>query len=155
MSWYFLRQQPQFSLWETKAGWLFGLFCKNEYGDPITHLPIDSDRIAGVQFSFQLIDMPVDTFVFSMYFPSTNYLIDEYNGCLPLLWALFEIYCDSGLIIILDDLNGSLGLMEGSRPRVGPQNERGKLLLEFMENFTFFAAKLRLSVHWSPGDLQF
>ena len=29
-----------------------GLFWKNEYGDYITHLPIDSDRIVGVQFSF-------------------------------------------------------------------------------------------------------
>ena len=35
-----------------------GLFWKNEYGDLITHLPIDSDRIVGVQFSFHLIDMP-------------------------------------------------------------------------------------------------
>ena len=51
-----------------------------------------------------------------MYFPSTNYPIDEYKECLALLWALFETYCDSGLIIILGDLNGSLGLMEGSRP---------------------------------------
>ena len=39
-----------------------GLFWKNEYGDLITHLPIDSDRIVGVQFSFQLIDMSVDIF---------------------------------------------------------------------------------------------
>ena len=119
-----------------------GLFWKNEYGDLITHLPIDSDRIVGVQFSFQLIDMPVDIFIFSVYFPSTNYPIDEYKECLALLWALFETYCDSGLIIILGDLNGSLGLMEGSRPCAGPQNERGKLLLEFMENFTLFATNL-------------
>ena len=77
-----------------------------------------------------------------MYFPSTNYPIDEYKECLALLWALFETYCDSGLIIILGDLNGSLGLMEGSRPCAGPQNERGKLLLEFMENFTLFATNL-------------
>ena len=86
--------------------------------------------------------MPVDIFIFSVYFPSTNYPIDEYKECLALLWALFETYCDSGLIIILGDLNGSLGLMEGSRPFAGPQNERGKLLLEFMENFTLFATNL-------------
>ena len=119
-----------------------GLFWKNEYGDLITHLPIDSDRIVGVQFSFQLIDMSVDIFIFSVYFPSTSYPIDEYKKCLALLWALFETYCDSGLIIILGDLNGSLGLMEGSHPCAGPQNERGKLLLEFMENFTLFATNL-------------
>ena len=108
----------------------------------ITRLPIDSDRIVGVQFSFQLIDMPVDIFIFSVYFPSTNYPIDEYKECLALLWALFETICDSSLIIILSDLNRSLGLMEGSRPCAGPQNERGKLLLEFMENFTLFATNL-------------
>ena len=70
-------------------------------------MPVDSDRIVGVQFSFQLIDMPVD--IFPVYFPSTNYTIDEYKECLALFWALFEIYCDIGLIIILGDLNGSLG----------------------------------------------
>ena len=113
-----------------------GPFWKNECGDLITHLPIDSGRIVGVQFSFQLIDMPVDIFIFSVYFPSTNYPIDDYKERLALLWALFETYCDSGLIIILGDLNGSLGLMEGSRPCAGPQNERGKLLSEFIENFT-------------------
>ena len=68
-----------------------------------------------------------------MSFPSTNYPIDEHKECLALLWALFETYCDSGLIIILGNLNGSLGLigglMEGSRPCASPQNERGKLLL--------------------------
>ena len=32
--------------------------------------------------------------------------------------------------------------MEGSRPCAGPQNERGKLLLEFMENFTPFATNI-------------
>ena len=32
--------------------------------------------------------------------------------------------------------------MEGSRPCPGPQNERGKLLLEFMENFTLFVTNL-------------
>ena len=56
--------------------------------------------------------------------------------------ALFETYCNSGLIIILGDLNGSLGMMEGSRPCAGSQNERGKLLLEFMEKFTLFATNL-------------
>ena len=85
--------------------------------------------------------MPVDIFIFSVYFPSTN-PIDVYKESLALLWALFETYCDSGLIIILGDLNGSLGLMEGSRPCAGPQNEKGKLLLEFMENFTLFATNL-------------
>ena len=40
------------------------------------------------------------------------------------------------------DLNGSLGSMEGSRRCAGPQNERGKLPLEFMENFTLFATNL-------------
>ena len=35
-----------------------------------------------------------------------------------------------------------LGMMEGSRPCAGPQNERGKLLLEFMENFTLFATNV-------------
>ena len=83
--------------------------------------------------------MPVDIFIFSVYFPSTNYPIDEYKEYLALLWALFETCCHSGPIIILGDLNGSLGLMEGSRLCAGPQNERGKLLLEFMENFTLFA----------------
>ena len=115
---------------------------KNEYDDLRTHLPIDSDRITGVQFSFQLIDMPVDIFIFSVYFLSKNNPTDEYKECLALLWALFETYCDSGLIIILGDLNGSLALMEGSRPCAGPQNERGKLLLEFMENFTLLATNL-------------
>ena len=33
-------------------------------------------------------------------------------------------------------------MMEGSRPCAGPQNERGKLLLEFMENFTLFATNV-------------
>ena len=32
--------------------------------------------------------------------------------------------------------------MEGSRPCAGPQNERGKLLLKFMENFTPFATNV-------------
>ena len=53
-----------------------------------------------------------------------------------------KLNCDSCLIIILGDLNGSLGLMEGSRPCAGPQNERGKLLLESMENFILFATNL-------------
>ena len=44
--------------------------------------------------------MPVDIFIFSVYFVSTNYPIDEYKECLALLWALFETYCDSGLMII-------------------------------------------------------
>ena len=79
----------------------------DEYGDLITHLPIDSDRIVGVQFSFQLIDMPVDIFIFSVYFPSTTYPIDEYKECFSLLWVLFETYCDSGPIIILGNLDGS------------------------------------------------
>ena len=57
----------------------------------ITHLPIDSDRIVGVQFSFQLIDMPVDIFIFSLYFVSTNYPIDEYMECLPLLWRYLKL----------------------------------------------------------------
>ena len=108
----------------------------------ITYLPIDSDRIVGVQFSFKLIDMPVDIFIFSVYFQSTSYPIDEYKECLALLWVLLETYCDSGLIVILSDLNGSLGLMEGSRPCAGPRNERGKLLLELVENFTLFATNL-------------
>ena len=32
--------------------------------------------------------------------------------------------------------------MEGSRPCTGPQSERGKLLLKFMENFTPFATNV-------------
>ena len=43
-----------------------GLFWENEYGDFITDLPIDSDRIVGVQFSIKLIDMPDDIFIFSV-----------------------------------------------------------------------------------------
>ena len=105
-------------------------------------MPIDSDRIVGVQFSFQLIDMPVDIFIFSVYFPSTNYPIDEYKECFSLLWGLFEIYCDSGPIIILRQSQWFLGMMEGSRPCAGPQNERGKLLLEFMENSTLFVTNV-------------
>ena len=52
-------------------------------------------------------NMPVDIFIFSVYFPSTNYPIDEYKECFSLLWALFETYCDSGPIIILGNLSGS------------------------------------------------
>ena len=102
-------------------------------------MPIDSDRIVGVQSSFQLTDMPVDICIFFLYFPSTSC---EYKECLALLWTLLETYCDSGLIIILGDLNGSSGLMEGSRLCAGPQNERRKLLLELMENFILFATNL-------------
>ena len=112
--------------------------------------------LVGVQFSFKLIGMPVDIFIFSVSFPSANYPIDEYKECFNLFWALFETYCDSGLIIILGDLSGSLGLIEGSRPCADPQNEREKLLFEFTYGkFYPFCNKLSLSMHWPLQNIWF
>ena len=97
-----------------------------------------SDRIVGIQFA------PPDQdplFVFSVYFPSSNYSLTEFLECLYILWSLCEVYINEDPFIIADDYNAHLGKLVGARG-YGRADKRGEKLLEFLHYFNLVVLNL-------------
>ena len=51
----------------------------------------------------------VPFFILSVYLPSSNHNIDEYDEYLDYLWALYDSLSDKGIVVAMGDFNGDLG----------------------------------------------
>ena len=83
------------------------LFWKQTLNDFVTPLEnIDSDRIVGISCDF---NNSVPLFILSVYLPSSNHNIDEYDEYLDYLWALYNSLSAKGIMVAMGDFNGDLG----------------------------------------------
>ena len=101
----------------------------NDFVTPIKS--IQSDRIVGIKCEFSGC-RPL--FILSVYLPSSNHTLDEFQECLDFLWALYESLSADGFVIVLGDVNGDFGNCLGVRGKKEP-NVRGKLLIDFANFF--------------------
>ena len=74
------------------------------------------------------------SFILSVYLPSSNHNIDEYDECLDYLWALYDSLSAKGIVVAMGDFNCDLGNSLGNRGTVNP-NQRGVKLLDFANYF--------------------
>ena len=51
----------------------------------------------------------VPLFILSVYLPSSNHNIDEYDEYLDYLWALYDSLSAKGIVVAVGDFNGDLG----------------------------------------------
>ena len=71
----------------------------------VTPLPIEEDRIIGVQIEI----FPAEyIFVLQVYFPCSNYSIAEYRDVLDRLDNYINFYAERGTVIIMGDFNTNL-----------------------------------------------
>ena len=109
-----------------------------KFNDFITHIQKDSDRIVRVKFS----PAKENTFhLLSVYLPASSHPIVDFREVLDLLWALTDTCLQDGPVFLLGELNADLGDSIGSRGRY-PVTVRGKLLLEFIQNFNMSPVNL-------------
>ena len=101
----------------------------NDFVTPIKS--IQSDRIVRIKCEFSGC-RPL--LILSVYLPSSNHTLDEFQECFDLLWALYESLSADGFVIVLGDVNGDFGNCLGVRGKKEP-NVRGKLLIDFANFF--------------------
>ena len=113
-------------------------FWRVKFNDFITPTQIDSDRIVGVKFS----SSKENTFhLLSVYLPASSQPIAGFREVLDLLWALTDICLQDSPVFLLGDFNADLGDSIGSRGTY-PVTTRGKILLEFIQNFNMSPVNL-------------
>ena len=108
------------------------LLWKISFDDYIT--PIENtecDHIVGIKCKFPGCK---PLFILSVYMPSRNHALDEYGEYLNFLWALYDSLSADSFVLVMGDLNGNLGNSLGDKGLKEP-NERGKLLLDFVNYF--------------------
>ena len=67
---------------------------------------IDADRIVGIHCD---LNNSVSLFILSVYLPSSNHNIDEYDEYLDYLWVLHGSLSAKGIVVAMGDFNGDLG----------------------------------------------
>ena len=113
-------------------------FWRVKFNDFITSIQIDSYRIVGVKF----FPSKENTFhLLSVYLPASSHPIVDFREVLDLLWALTDTCLQYGPVFLLGDFNADLGDSVGSRGTF-PVTARGKLLLEFIQNFNMSPVNL-------------
>ena len=127
------------------------LFWKQTLNDFVTPIEnIDSDRIVGIRCD---LNNSVPLFILSVYLPSSNHNIDEYDEYLDYLWALYDSLSAKGIVVAMGDFNGDLGNSLGNRGTVNP-NQRGVKLLDFANYFNLCPTNL-LSTCEGPLETYF
>ena len=122
------------------------LFWRVKFNDFITPIQIGSDRIVGVKFS----PSKENTFhLLSVYLPSSSHPTVDFREVLDLLWALTDTCLQDGPVFLLGDFNADLGDSVGSRGTY-PVTARGKLSLEFIQNFNMSPVNLTSLAKGSP-----
>ena len=115
------------------------LLWKRTIDDFVTPLEnIESDRIVGIRCDFDNCD---PLFILSVYLPSSNSTIDEFEEYLDFLWALYDSLSDKGHVLVLGDFNGDLGDSLGNKGKY-PPNQPGSKLLDFANYFNLCPANL-------------
>ena len=74
--------------------------------------------------------MPI--YIFTVYMPSTNATMDEYQQILDLLQVIYDTFFEKGVIVLTGDFNAQLGSNRTGRRRGVEQNIRGKILEQYM-----------------------
>ena len=114
------------------------LLWQVKFNDFITPIHIDSDCIVGVKFS----PSKENTFhLLSVYLPTSSHPIVDFRDVLDLLWALTDTCLQDDPAFLLGDFNADLGDSVGSRGTY-LVTARGKLLLEFIQNFNMSPVNL-------------
>ena len=82
---------------------LFWKQTLNDFVIPIEN--IDSDRIVGIRCD---LNNSVPLFILSVYLPSSNHNIDEYDEYLDYLWALYDSLSAKSIVVAMGDFNSDL-----------------------------------------------
>ena len=77
----------------------------------------------------------------SVYLPASSHPIVDFREVLYRLWALTDTCLQDGPVFLLGELNADLGDSIGSRGTY-PITVRGKLLVEFIQNFNMSPVNL-------------
>ena len=73
------------------------LLGKASFGDLISPLSIDSDRIVGIQYACSKGDY---LFFLAVYFPSSNHSMEEFREAADLLWVICNSSSMQGVVTI-------------------------------------------------------
>ena len=115
-----------------------GLLWKDSFGDLISPLPFDSDRIVEIRYTCPDGDY---LFFLAVYFPSSNHSMEEFRGTLDMLWAICDNYSVQGVVTVTGDFNCHLGHLCGGCSTSNP-DDRGKLIHDFLNHFNLFPVNL-------------
>ena len=115
-----------------------GLLWKASFGDLISPLPIDGDRIVGIQYACPKGDY---LFFLAVYFPSSDHSMEEFRETLDLLWVICDSYFMQAVVTIMGDFNCHLGHLCGDCSTSNP-DDRGKLIHDFLNQFNLFPVNL-------------
>ena len=66
----------------------------------------DLDRIVGICCD---LNNSIPLFILSVYLPSSNHNIDEYDEYLDYFWALYDSLFAKGIVVAMGDFNSDLG----------------------------------------------
>ena len=103
------------------------LLWKYATDDFITPLETtDSDRIVGIKCYFPFY---TPLFILSVYLPSMNDKIEDFNEYFDYLWALYDTLSTDGYVIVLGDFNWDIGNFLSEKRKKEP-NQRGLKLTE-------------------------
>ena len=136
---------PTFSGKQAHGG--VALFWKQTLNDFVTPLEnTDSDRIVIIHCDFY---NSVPLFNLSVYLPSSNHNIDEYDEYLDYLWALYDSLSAKGIVVAMGDFygDGDLENSLGNKGTVNP-NQRGVKLLDFANYFNLCPTNLLSMCEW-------
>ena len=81
------------------------LLWNNKYSNNISVLPIDDDRIVGIQFE---CSKNCFLYIFQVYFPSSNHSFSKFIEYVEKLNDIIQSYRDKGIIVVMGDLNAHL-----------------------------------------------
>ena len=71
----------------------------------ITPLNIDNDRIVGMQLQLSTSNY---LFIFQMYLPCVNHSYEKYCDYINVLYDLYNMYSDQGLVVFMGDFNARI-----------------------------------------------
>ena len=114
-----LRQGGVAILWRKAMGYAISDVCLN----------IVTDRVVGIVLQRQE-QLPV--YIFTVYMPSTNATMDDYQQILDILQVIYDTFFEKGIIVISGDFNAQLGSNKTGRRQGVEQNIRGKILEQYM-----------------------
>ena len=115
------------------------LLWKYAINDFITPLEtINSDRIVGIKCDFPNYS---PLFILSVYLPSMNDKIEDFNEHFDHLWALYDTLSTDGYVIVLGYFNGDTGNSTGEKGKKVP-NQCGLKLTEFTNFFNLCPVNL-------------
>ena len=81
------------------------ILWNNKYTNKISTLPIDDDRIVGIQFE---CSKNCFIYFFQVYFPSSNHSLFKFLEYVEKLTDLIHSYRDRGIVVVMGDINAHL-----------------------------------------------